>query len=101
MKRHVVIIVIFTILVLIIFSRSSSSLQAGRFATTKRKHNLSVGQLQYYKNHHEYVITEMSMFNKFRRRSSSNVRRKIDGDKEEEEEEKRSIPTGPNPLHNK
>ncbi|ESQ31397.1 hypothetical protein EUTSA_v10005684mg [Eutrema salsugineum] len=90
MKRDVVITVIFTILVLIILSRSSSILD-GRFISTKRKHNLSVvARLQYYKNHHE--------FNKFRRRSSK-VGRKIDGN--EEEEEKRFIPAGPNPLHNR
>ncbi|CAH8391127.1 unnamed protein product [Eruca vesicaria subsp. sativa] len=97
MKRDVVItMMIFTILVLIILSRSSS-IQAGRFTTRQRKHNLSVARVQDYKNHHEFVITEMSTFNKFRGRSSK-VRRKIDGN--EEEEEKRIIPAGPNPLHN-
>lgn len=96
MKRDVVIIVIiFTILVLIILSRSSS-IQAGKFITSARKQNLSVVRV---KNHHEFVITEMSTFNKFRGRSSK-VRRKIDGN-EEEEEEKRIIPAGPNPLHNR
>ncbi|CAA0412047.1 unnamed protein product [Arabidopsis thaliana] len=66
--------------------------------TTGRNRNLSVARSLYYKNHHKVVITEMSNFNKVRRRSSR-FRRKTDGD--EEEEEKRSIPTGPNPLHNK
>ncbi|XP_010484273.1 PREDICTED: CLAVATA3/ESR (CLE)-related protein 21-like [Camelina sativa] len=101
MKRDVVIIVI-TILVLIIFSRSSS-IQAGRFSGTRRNDSyLSVARSQqYYKNHHEFVVIKgMSNFNKFRRRSSK-VRRKIDGGDEEDQEEKRSIPTGPNPLHNK
>ncbi|KAL0718452.1 hypothetical protein Bca4012_067774 [Brassica carinata] len=99
MKRDVIIIVIFTILVLIILSLSSS-IQAGRSITTKRKYNPSVGQLQYYKNHHECVtVEEASMFNKFRQ-GSSKVGRKIVGN-EEEEEEKRFIPAGPNPLHNR
>ncbi|RID43968.1 hypothetical protein BRARA_I00799 [Brassica rapa] len=98
MKRDVLISLVFTTLILIILSRSSS-IQAGRSNTTKRKHNQSVGQLQYYKNHHESVtVEEMSVFDKFRR-GSSNVRRKIVGN--EEEEEKRFIPAGPNPLHNK
>ncbi|XP_013623108.1 PREDICTED: CLAVATA3/ESR (CLE)-related protein 21 [Brassica oleracea var. oleracea] len=97
MKRDVIIVMIFTILVLIILSRSSS-IQAGRFITTKRRHNLSVARVQDYKNHHAFVITEMSTFKKFRGRSSK-VRRKIDGN--EDEEEKRIIPAGPNPLHNR
>ncbi|KAG2327100.1 hypothetical protein Bca52824_009828 [Brassica carinata] len=98
MKRDVVItVMIFSILVLIILSRSSS-IQAGSFTTTKRKHNLSVARVQDYKNHPEFVIKEMSTFNKFRGRSSK-VRRKIDGNKDEEE--KRIIPAGPNPLHNR
>lgn len=96
MKRDVAIMVIFTILVVIILSRSSS-FQAGRFMTTRRKHDLIVARSQYHKNHHEFVITEMSMLNKFKGKSSK-VRRKINGD--EEEAEKRSIPTGPNALHN-
>ncbi|WZZ00734.1 hypothetical protein YC2023_073062 [Brassica napus] len=95
MKRDVVIIVIIFILVLIILSRSSSIQAAGSFITTKIKHSLSVARV---KNHHEFVITEMSTFNKFRGRSSK-FRRKIDGN--EDEEEKRIIPAGPNPLHNR
>ncbi|KAH0908942.1 hypothetical protein HID58_032263 [Brassica napus] len=79
------------------FPFSIFSIQAGRSNTTKRNHNPSVGQLQYYKNHHESVTVEkMSVFDKFRR-GSSKVRRKIVGN----EEEKRFIPAGPNPLHNK
>ncbi|XP_048595460.1 CLAVATA3/ESR (CLE)-related protein 21-like [Brassica napus] len=94
-KRDVLISLVFTTLILIL-SRSSS-IQAGRSNTTKRNHNPSVGQLQYYKNHHESVTVEkMSVFDKFRR-GSSKVRRKIVGN----EEEKRFIPAGPNPLHNK
>ncbi|CAN8251591.1 unnamed protein product [Cochlearia groenlandica] len=91
MKRDVVIIVIFTILVLIILSRLSS-IEAERFIiATKRKPSLRFVRLQYKKNNQEYVVKEMSMFSKLRRRSSKNV----------EEEEKRVIPAGPNPLHNR